>query len=240
MLDWTRLMQTKADPIWDRNPPYWRSNHHSRIDCNDSGFLNCPRATATATLVSQCTHSTGAILELPPLVTGYVLHYNYSTAVKVKVQSGLVLGTHLGPATNFSHSLFEYFFDSCGFVDVGRPLWREVVSAVFSCCWASPAQPLSDLSPTGHMSIFYCLYFWDSPNLEGQGSPIIPPGIGALVVSFTPEKKKICHRILGPLSKSKSHYDRQSVGQSVLVSGAHLGPVTNFSIFLRFSLFVML
>jgi hypothetical protein len=25
-------------------------------------------------------------------------------------QSVLVLGTHLGPATNFSHSLFDYFF----------------------------------------------------------------------------------------------------------------------------------
>jgi hypothetical protein len=37
-------------------------------------------------------------------------------------------------------------------------------------------------------------------------------------------------------SKSKSHYDRQSVGQSVLVSGAHLGPATNFSFSLRFSL----
>jgi hypothetical protein len=30
-------------------------------------------------------------------------------------------------------------------------------------------------------------------------------------------------------SKWKSHYDRQSVGQSVMVSGAHLGPATNFS-----------
>jgi hypothetical protein len=30
-------------------------------------------------------------------------------------------------------------------------------------------------------------------------------------------------------SKSKSHYDRQSVGQSVLVSGTHLGPATNFT-----------
>jgi hypothetical protein len=36
-------------------------------------------------------------------------------------------------------------------------------------------------------------------------------------------------------SKSKSHYDRQLVGQPVLVSGAHLGPATNFSISLRFS-----
>jgi hypothetical protein len=45
-------------------------------------------------------------------------------------------------------------------------------------------------------------------------------------------------------SKSKSHYDRQLVGQSVLVSGANLGPATNFSVSLRFSfrqlLFVML
>jgi hypothetical protein len=38
-------------------------------------------------------------------------------------QSVLVSGTHLGPATNFSHSLFGYFFfGSFGFVDVGRPL----------------------------------------------------------------------------------------------------------------------
>jgi hypothetical protein len=28
-------------------------------------------------------------------------------------------------------------------------------------------------------------------------------------------------------------YDRQSVGQSVLVSGTHLGPVTNFSFSLK-------
>jgi hypothetical protein len=52
------------------------------------------------------------------------------------------------------------------------------------------------------------------------------------------------HAGVNAWSKSKSHYDRQSVGQSVLVSGAHLGPATNFSISLRFSFrqlrFVML
>jgi hypothetical protein len=31
-------------------------------------------------------------------------------------------------------------------------------------------------------------------------------------------------------------YDRQSVGESVLVSGTHLGPSTNFSFSLKFSL----
>jgi hypothetical protein len=34
--------------------------------------------------------------------------------------------------------------------------------------------------------------------------------------------------------KFKLIYDRQSVGQSALVSGAHLGPVTNFSFSLKF------
>jgi hypothetical protein len=37
-----------------------------------------------------------------------------------------------------------------------------------------------------------------------------------------------------PSSKLKLIYDRQSVGQSVLVSGAHLGPATNFSFTLKF------
>jgi hypothetical protein len=36
--------------------------------------------------------------------------------------------------------------------------------------------------------------------------------------------------------KLKLIYDRQSVGQFVLVSGADLGPVTNFSFFLKFRL----
>jgi hypothetical protein len=38
------------------------------------------------------------------------------------------------------------------------------------------------------------------------------------------------------LKKKKLIYDRQSVGQSVLVSGAHLGPVTNFSFAMTFPL----
>jgi hypothetical protein len=36
--------------------------------------------------------------------------------------------------------------------------------------------------------------------------------------------------------KLKLNYDRQSVGQSVLVSGTHMGPVTNFSFSFKFSL----
>jgi hypothetical protein len=36
--------------------------------------------------------------------------------------------------------------------------------------------------------------------------------------------------------KLKLIYDRQSVGQSALVSGAHLGPMTNFSFSSKFPL----
>jgi hypothetical protein len=35
---------------------------------------------------------------------------------------------------------------------------------------------------------------------------------------------------------SKLIYDRQSVGQSILVSGTHLGPGTNFSFSIKFPL----
>jgi hypothetical protein len=44
------------------------------------------------------------------------------------------------------------------------------------------------------------------------------------------------NQILTSLLKLKLIYDRQSVGQSVLVSGAHPGPVTNFCFSLKFPL----
>jgi hypothetical protein len=74
--------------------------------------------------------------------------------------------------------------DSCGFVDVGRPLWREDGSVVYNCCWSSPAQSSSGPSPAGFMITFYCLKFeipstWraNSPYIpQEQGGPIIPPG----------------------------------------------------------------
>jgi hypothetical protein len=58
---------------------------------------------------------------------------------------------------------------------MGRPLWREVGSVVFSCCWASPAQSLSGLSPAVLISIFYFLNSWDFPNLESQVPVFISP-----------------------------------------------------------------
>jgi hypothetical protein len=49
--------------------------------------------------------------------------------------------------------------DNCGFVGLGRPLWREDGSAVFNCYWLSPAQSFSDPSPVELAIIYYCLRF---------------------------------------------------------------------------------
>jgi hypothetical protein len=56
-------------------------------------------------------------------------------------------------------------------------------------------------------------------------------GVGVLVLSncSTPYITALRLKL-----KFKLIYDQQSVGQSVLVSGAHLGPVTNFSFSLKF------
>jgi hypothetical protein len=43
--------------------------------------------------------------------------------------------SHLGPKTRLS-----LLWNSCGFVHVGRRIWREDGSVVNSCCWLSSAQ----------------------------------------------------------------------------------------------------
>jgi hypothetical protein len=62
--------------------------------------------------------------------------------------------SHLGLKTRFLLLSATY-----GFVYVGRPLWREDESVVCNYCWSSPAQSFSGPSPTGLMTIFYCLRF---------------------------------------------------------------------------------
>jgi hypothetical protein len=54
---------------------------------------------------------------------------------------------------------FLLLSDSCGFVDVGRSLWREGGSVVYHSCWLSPAQSFSGPSPLGLATIFYGLRF---------------------------------------------------------------------------------
>jgi hypothetical protein len=68
-----------------------------------------------------------------------------------------------GLAVFFPFLSFLISFRHLRFLDVGRPLWREVGSVVFNCCWALPAQSFSGLSPAELITISYCLNFCDSP-----------------------------------------------------------------------------
>jgi hypothetical protein len=81
-----------------------------------------------------------------------------------------VSGSRLEPRTRF------FFSDTSRFLDVGRPLWREDGSVIYSysCSWALSEQSLSGPSPADLMTIFYYL-IWDSPNLEGQVPVFIYP-----------------------------------------------------------------
>jgi hypothetical protein len=54
---------------------------------------------------------------------------------------------------------FLLLSDSCGFVDVGRSLWREEGSVIYNFCWPSPEQSFSGSCLVGLVTIFYCLRF---------------------------------------------------------------------------------
>jgi hypothetical protein len=79
----------------------------------------------------------------------------------------------LGPKTRF---LLQS--DSCGFVDVGRPLCREDGSVVYNWCWSSPAQSFSGPRSSGIMTIFYCLRFETLPTWRAMSLYLYPPGTG--------------------------------------------------------------
>jgi hypothetical protein len=54
---------------------------------------------------------------------------------------------------------FLLLSDSCGFVDVGRSLWREDRFVVFSCYWSSPAQSFLGFEFRYTSAIFHCLIY---------------------------------------------------------------------------------
>jgi hypothetical protein len=119
----------------------------------------------------------------------YVSHIQHVTQVRVKSklcydrrsvgQCVLISSPHLRPKTRFL-----LLSDSCGFVDVGRPLWREDGSVVYNCRWPSSAQSFSGPSPAGLITIFYCLRFETPPTWSTRSPYLYPPGTGW--PSYTP------------------------------------------------------
>jgi hypothetical protein len=78
------------------------------------------------------------------------------------------------------------FTVSYGFVDVGCPFWRKDGSVVYNCCWSSPAQSFSGPSPSGLMTVFYCLRFEIPPTWRVRSLNLYPPGTGW--PSYTPRQ----------------------------------------------------
>jgi hypothetical protein len=223
-----------------------------------SGSLNCPRSSATAKLDS---HSQWTQLELTSKFSYPIISSNnnfYSTGavsnnwveVEVKLRLAVSRSVRLGvrhPSGTrdqffFLHEIFFTQLWVCYFV--APSLTRGRVRNLLLLLVLASAVPWDS-------TIFYCPSSWDFPNLEGQ----VPVFISsrnkvaqiypqALVYLSAASYKSQGYR-LGILSrlhtgfeleKLKLSYDRQSVGQSVLVSGTHLGPTTNFSFSLKFSL----
>jgi hypothetical protein len=109
---------------------------------------------------------------------------------------------------------------------------------VYSCCWASPAQSFSRQSPAVFMTVFYCPNFETPPTWWarflylfplGTGWPSNPLGHWVPFSTFLTSRRVTLISLFLTESKSKLCYDRRSVGQSVFLSGYHLGPPTHFS-----------
>jgi hypothetical protein len=127
-------------------------------------------------LKSQSIFSRNSFLDCrDPLILFLVLWLTAQVKVKVKVmtvgQSVLVSSTHLGLTTRFL-----FLSESCGFVDVGRSLWRENGSAVYNCYWSSPAQSFLGTSPTGLVTIFYSFRFESPPTWRARSPYLYPTG----------------------------------------------------------------
>jgi hypothetical protein len=56
-------------------------------------------------------------------------------------------------------------------------------SAVYNCCWPSPALSFSGPSPAGFVTIFYCLRFETPPTWRIRSPYLYPQGTGFLFVA---------------------------------------------------------
>jgi hypothetical protein len=87
-------------------------------------------------------------------------------------QSVLESGTHLGPTTNFSHSLFDYSYNSFGFFYVGGLLWRKLL--IEYLIWHQPRR-----KHCAQQFFYYCLC------IRCRGNVRIDPSLLPLLFRFS-------------------------------------------------------
>jgi hypothetical protein len=117
-------------------------------------------------------------------------------------------------------------FRRTGHEDVTRVLQPRATARVSS--YASNRPPASPRWQRSCLSTRYLRHV-SAPRLARQTRIQLPPPLNC-------PSSPLFFRFSSSKSKSKSHYDRHSVGQSVLVSGTHLWPATNSSFSLNFFL----
>jgi hypothetical protein len=138
---------------------------------------------------------------------------------------------------------FFFLSDNCGNLDAGHPLWQLLL------CLAR-AVTLRSKSHRTHYLIL--LSFETTPTWKAKSPYLCHPGSGwpsytsrhwvpfSSPLRLAGLRWTLCGRakclmiIMGlepKNSKFKLYYNWRSVGQSVLVSGTHLGPMTKFSPF---------
>jgi hypothetical protein len=87
-------------------------------------------------------------------------------------------GTHLGPVTNLSFSL-KFSFDSCRFVILLRPLWREDGSVIYCTIASGLCQSSHSWVEVPQNSRPYFIVSFETPPTWRARSPYVyPPGTG--------------------------------------------------------------
>jgi hypothetical protein len=173
-----------VDGVWIGNWIYWTLWHITR-DYNSqitvTERLVFSVTVFTVLLGSGFQRQTFPFLRLPELSPASATSFcNFQPTACLQTlyydkrlvgQSVLVPSTHLRLKT-----IFLLLSDSCGFVNVGHPFWREDGSVVYHCCWTSSAQSFSGSSPTGLIVIFYSLRFNTLPTWGARSAYLYPQG----------------------------------------------------------------
>jgi hypothetical protein len=82
-----------------------------------------------------------------------------------------------GTVENLSFTFMEIIFRQFWNCYYGRPLWWGNWSVICSCCWASPAQSISSLTPAGLRTIFHLLNYKTLPTWRNRLVYLYPPGL---------------------------------------------------------------
>jgi hypothetical protein len=99
--------------------------------------------------------------------------------VKVTLQPTVSRPVCLGARPHLGLKIrFLLLSDSCRFVDVGRPLWREDWSVVHNFCWLRQRSHFRVRVPRDLRPYFTCLRFEAPPTWRARFPYLYPPGTG--------------------------------------------------------------